>query len=288
MQRQDAHRAAQGLAGLTPSFTGNWTVRPTIPWSSTRRRRACRDMAATPSTSPRSAWPAPVTCGSPTRIAIQACPDLRRDSISTRWWRCTRGRSCRERTATATACRTTSRRIFMTNPADPDTDGDGVQDGEEVATCHDRTAPRRYRSSCRRSISKSPNRRRRWCAGARSARGSPTTWCAEILGALRSIGGMVDLASSCIENDSTDLSNRGLLDPAARAVRDSFTSCDKRRAAAVSATVCRAPSSRGSSLGDCPVRLVPGGALSASRRAAALFATALLVLRLATPPGARR
>src|SRR6185295_1573868 len=72
-----------GLAGVTPSFTGNYLV-PDDP--------LVFDTAATPSTWPRSGWRARDSCGSPIRICRSASPARPTGSIWMRSWRSTRAR----------------------------------------------------------------------------------------------------------------------------------------------------------------------------------------------------
>ena len=113
--------------------------------------------------------------------------------------------------------------LYHTNPADPDTDGDGVPDGEEVASCRDplsaSTAPF-FVPSIDLEVAEASPTLVRW-----NTLGPGVTYdlVRGDLGALRSLGGMVDLGVvACIENDSTDLSNRQATDAAAPAPGHGF------------------------------------------------------------------
>jgi hypothetical protein len=114
--------------------------------------------------------------------------------------------------------------IYGTDPHNPDTDGDGVDDGTEAATCRDPLTP---------------NSTTPWFAPSLDLEvlaGSGTLVRWNTLGpgvvydlirggleSLRSSGGVVELGVvTCIENDSTDLSNRGLEDAAVPAVGHGF------------------------------------------------------------------
>jgi Bacterial TSP3 repeat len=113
--------------------------------------------------------------------------------------------------------------LYLTNPGDPDTDGDGLSDGEEVAACHDPKSVSPdpfFLPEIDLEVPQATPTLVRW-----STLGPGVTYdlVRGDLGALRSIGGMVDLGVvTCIENDSTDLSNRGLLDAAVPALGQGF------------------------------------------------------------------
>jgi hypothetical protein len=106
--------------------------------------------------------------------------------------------------------------FYLTDPARPDSDGDGVPDGIEAASC-------RNPAAATTSPFFIP------VLGLEVAEPSPTIVRWNFLGtgvtydvirggvsALHAVGGLVDLGVvTCIENDSTDLTTRGLADAAA-------------------------------------------------------------------------
>jgi hypothetical protein len=110
------------------------------------------------------------------------------------------------------------RDYYLTDPARPDTDGDGMIDGLEAA-------------SCRNPASDAPDPFFVPVLDLEVAEASPTVVRWNFLGtgitydvvrggvaALHATGGLVDLGVvTCIENDSTDLTTRGLADAAAPA-----------------------------------------------------------------------
>jgi hypothetical protein len=113
--------------------------------------------------------------------------------------------------------------IYQTDPHDPDSDGDGVPDGEEVAGCRDpnsvSTAPFALPSIKLEIAAASPTLLR-W-----STLGPGVTYdvVRGDVGSLRATGGLVDLGVvTCIENDSIDLSNRTLEDAAVPPVGGAF------------------------------------------------------------------
>ena len=103
--------------------------------------------------------------------------------------------------------------FYLTDPASPDSDGDGVPDGIEAASCRDPA-----------SVSSAPFFVP--VLDLEVAEASPTVVRWNFLGsgitydvirggvsALHAMGGLVDLGVvTCIENDSTDLTTRGLAD----------------------------------------------------------------------------
>jgi hypothetical protein len=113
--------------------------------------------------------------------------------------------------------------LYHTNPQDPDSDGDGLTDGEETATCRDplsaATTPVFLPALTLEVFEPSPLVAR-W-----NTLGPGTTYdlVRGNVKALRSIGGIVDLGVvQCLENDSTDLSNRGLGDTAVPPLGEAF------------------------------------------------------------------
>lgn len=105
--------------------------------------------------------------------------------------------------------------VYHTDPARPDTDGDGVPDGVEVAACRNPLASGAspyYLPNVDLEISQASPTLLRW-----NFTGSGITYDAirGDIAALRSSGGIVDLGVvTCIENDSTDLTTLGLPDAA--------------------------------------------------------------------------
>lgn len=104
--------------------------------------------------------------------------------------------------------------LYKTDPARADSDGDGVPDGDEAATCRDPLAPGStapfFVPIVSVEISDPSPTLLRW-----NFLGSGVTY--DIIRgdvkALRSFGGLTDLGVvACIENDSTDLTTRGLAD----------------------------------------------------------------------------
>lgn len=100
--------------------------------------------------------------------------------------------------------------LYQTNPADPDSDADGVSDGDEAASCRDpksgATAPFFMPEIDLEIADATAPTVARW-----STLGPGVTYdlIRGDVAALRTLGGMVDLGVvACIENDSTDLSNR--------------------------------------------------------------------------------
>jgi hypothetical protein len=218
-------RALHGMAGLTPSFTGNWTV-PDDP--------LVFDVAAPGGVSghggdafdlhdvglasarylriidPNLAIGVPGSSEGfdlDAVIALHARPrDFGVDSD---------GDGLSDSTETL---------IYGTNPLDPDTDGDGVDDGTEAATCRDPKSPGGttpwFAPSLDLEVLAGPSTLVRW-----NTLGPGVTYDL-IRGALeqeRSSGGLADLGVvTCIENDSTDLSNRTLEDAAAPPVGHGF------------------------------------------------------------------
>jgi len=103
--------------------------------------------------------------------------------------------------------------FYLTNPADPDSDGDGVPDGIEAASCRDparASAAPFFVPVLDLEVAEASPTVVRW-----NFLGSGITYDVIRGGvsALHAMGGLVDLGVvTCIENDSTDLTTRGLAD----------------------------------------------------------------------------
>jgi hypothetical protein len=217
-------RALHGLAGLTPSFTGNWTVPDdplvfdtSAPGGVSGHGGDAFDLHDVGLASARYIriidpnLPIGVPGSSEgfdldAIVALHARPrDFGPDSD---------GDGLSDSTETL---------VYGTNPFDPDTDGDGVDDGTEAATCRDpktagSTTPW-FAPSLDLEVLAGPTLLR-W-----NTLGPGVTYdlVRGGLEALRSSGGLVDLGVvTCIENDSTDLSNRTLEDAAVPAVGHGF------------------------------------------------------------------
>jgi len=105
--------------------------------------------------------------------------------------------------------------LYGTDPLDPDSDGNGVGDGAEAAGCHDPAgtgaAPFFY-PGLDLEIAEAQPTLVRW-----NTLGPGVTYdlIRGDLNAMRATGGLVDLGVvTCLENNSTDLSNRNLADAA--------------------------------------------------------------------------
>src|SRR3989454_548088 len=103
--------------------------------------------------------------------------------------------------------------FYLTDPARPDTDGDGVPDGIEAASCRDpasASAAPFFIPVLDLEVAEASPTVVRW-----NFLGSGITYDVIRGGvsALHAVGGLVDLGVvTCIENDSTDLTTRGLAD----------------------------------------------------------------------------
>ena len=114
--------------------------------------------------------------------------------------------------------------LYLTDPADPDSDGDGRSDGDEAAACRDpksaATAAAFLPEIDLEIVDGVAPTVVRW-----NTLGPGITYdlVRGDIGALRPLGGMVDLGVvSCIENDSTDLSYRTTADAAVPPVGRAF------------------------------------------------------------------
>ncbi len=107
------------------------------------------------------------------------------------------------------------RYLYLTDPANPDSDGDGVPDGEEAASCRNpasAAADPFFVPVLELEVAGANPTVVRW-----NFLGSGITY--DVIrggvGSLHASGGLVDLGLvTCIENDSTDLTTRGLADAA--------------------------------------------------------------------------
>ncbi|HEV8201644.1 MAG TPA: hypothetical protein VGS03_16640 [Candidatus Polarisedimenticolia bacterium] len=216
--------ALHGLAGLTPSFTGDWTVPddpqvfdPAAPGGVSGHGGDAFDLAAVGLTrarfiritDPNLAISPPGSSEGFDLDAIVALHALANDPGLD-----TDGDGLAD---------TTETQVYGTNPADPDSDGDGVPDGVEAATCHQplgASAAPFFAASLDLEVFEAQPTVVRWNTLGPGvsydlARGN--------VAALRSIGGLTDLGVvTCVENDSTDLSNRTLGDVALPPVGQAF------------------------------------------------------------------
>jgi hypothetical protein len=107
------------------------------------------------------------------------------------------------------------RYLYLTDPARPDTDGDGNTDGEEAASCRNPATAAIdpfFVPVLDLEVADPSPTVVRW-----NFLGSGVTYdvVRGDVSALRALGGLVDLGVvTCIENDSTDLTTRGLADAA--------------------------------------------------------------------------
>jgi len=115
------------------------------------------------------------------------------------------------------------RDLYHTDPARPDSDGDGVPDGEEAASCRnpaDAAADPFFVPVLVLEVADPNPTVVRW-----NFLGTGVTY--DVIrggvGALHATGGLVDLGLvTCIENDSTDLTTRGLADAVAPPTGQAF------------------------------------------------------------------
>ena len=113
--------------------------------------------------------------------------------------------------------------LYRTDPTRPDTDGDGVTDGEEAATCRDPLAAGTmpfFLPVIEMEVSEPAPTVLRW-----NFLGTGVTYDV-IRGntqSLRSVGGMADLGVvTCIEDNSTDLTTRGFADAGSPSPGEAF------------------------------------------------------------------
>ena len=208
--------ALRGLAGLTPSFTGDWTVPddPDVfdaaaPGGVSGHGGDAFDLQSVGLAQARflRITDANLAIGPPGAsegfdldavvalhaVALDAGPDADGDGLSD----------------------ATETQVYGTSPSDPDSDGDGTSDGVEAATCRAplgaSTAPS-FAPSLDLEVFEAQPTMVRWNT---LGPGNSYDLVRGSTAALHPVGGMIDLGVvACIENDSTDLSNRTLGDAA--------------------------------------------------------------------------
>ncbi len=205
-----------GLMGITPNFTGNYTIPddplvfdPTAPGGVSGHGGDAFDLATVGLTRARFVRITdpnlPIGIPGPSDgldldavVALHSVPILDPAEIDTD------GDGLSD---------DAERFIYHTDPSRADTDGDGVPDGVEVATCRNPlaagTAPY-YLPNVNLEVFQASPTLLRW-----NFTGSGITYdvIRGDVGALQSVGGMVNLGVvTCIENDSTDLTTLGLGD----------------------------------------------------------------------------
>ncbi len=208
-----------GLFGITPSFTGNWTVPddplvfdPAAPGGVTGHGGNAFDLATVGLGRARFVRlidpNLPIGIPGPSEgldldavVAIHARPIL----------------AAAEMDSDGDGLSDDAERfLYLTDPARPDTDGDGVPDGDEAASCRNPAAASvepSFIPVLELEMAEPSPTVVRW-----NFLGSGTTYDVIRGGvaSLHAMGGLVDLGVvTCIENDSTDLTTRGLADAAA-------------------------------------------------------------------------
>jgi hypothetical protein len=213
-----------GLAGLPPSFTGDWTVPddpavfdPSAPGGVSGHGGDAFDLASVGLARARfiRITDPNLTIGPPGSsegfdldaivalhaLALDPGPDTDGDGLAD----------------------ATETQVYGTNPADPDSDGDGGPDGVEAATCHQPmggSAAPFFAASLDLEVSEAQPTIVRWNT---LGPGLSYDLVRGNVAALRSVGGLTDLGVvTCLENDSTDLSNRGLGDATLPPVGQAF------------------------------------------------------------------
>ncbi len=208
-----------GLAGITPNFTGNYTIPddplvfdPTAPGGVSGHGGDAFDLATVGLTHARFVritdpnLPTGIPGSSEgfdldAIVALHAQPILGPAQVDTD------GDGLSDESEEF---------LYGSDPTRADTDGDGVSDGEEAATCRNPLVPGSttpfFLPIIELEVSDPNPTLLRW-----NFLGSGITYdvIRGAVGALRSVGGMVDLGVvTCIENNSTDLTTRGLADAA--------------------------------------------------------------------------
>ena len=211
-------RQLTGLMGITPSFTGNWTVPddplvfdPLAPGGVSGHGGDAFDLATVGLSRARFVritdpnLPIGIPGSSEgldldSVVAIHARPVLGQAEIDSD------GDGLSD---------DAERFLYLTDPARPDTDGDGVPDGEEAASCRNPAALANdpfFAPVLDLEVAEPSPTVVRW-----NFLGSGVTYdvVRGNVASLHASGGLVDLGVvTCIENDSTDLTTRGLADAA--------------------------------------------------------------------------
>jgi hypothetical protein len=215
-----------GLFGITPSFTGNWTVPddplvydPAAPGGVSGHGGDAFDLATVGLTRARFVrlvdpnLPIGIPGSSEgfdldTVIAIHARPILGATEIDSD------GDGLSD---------DAERFFYLTDPARPDSDGDGTPDGIEAASCRnptDASAAPFFVPVLHLEVADPSPTVVRW-----NFLGTGVTYDVIRGGvsSLHAVGGLVDLGVvNCIENDSTDLTTRGLADAASPPAGSAF------------------------------------------------------------------
>src|SRR3989442_12887472 len=205
-----------GLFGITPNFTGNWTVPddplvfdPAAPGGVSGHGGDAFDLATVGLSRARFVriTDPNLSIGVPgpsegldldAVVALHSRPRLGPAEIDSDG---------------SGPSRDPERDLYSTDPARPDSDGDGVPDGEEAASCRtpaSTAADPFFVPVLELEIADANPTVVRW-----NFLGSGITY--DVIrggvGSLHATGGLVDLGLvACIENDSTDLTTRGLAD----------------------------------------------------------------------------
>jgi hypothetical protein len=207
-----------GLMGITPSFTGNWTVPddplvfdPAAPGGVSGHGGDAFDLATVGLVRARF-----VRITDPNLpIGIPGASEgLDLDSVVAIHSRPILGAAEVDSDGDGLSD-DAERFLYLTDPARIDTDGDGVSDGDEAASCHNPASvigDPFFVPVLNLEVAEPSPTVVRW-----NFLGTGTTYdvIRGDVGALHASGGLVDLGVvTCIENDSTDLTTRGLADAA--------------------------------------------------------------------------
>jgi hypothetical protein len=215
-----------GLAGVTPSFTGNWTVPddplvfdPLAPGGVSGHGGDAFDLAAVGLAEVRFLRITDPDLGISLAGASEGFDLDGVVAIHSRP-RTSAGRPDGDADGLADD---DERILYGSNPGQPDSDGDGVDDGREVAGCRNpvsQAADPWFVAAIDLEASDAAATVLRW-----SDLGGGITY--DVVrgdtGALRATGGLVDLGVvACLENDSTDLTTRTVPDTTAPAAGRAF------------------------------------------------------------------
>lgn len=245
-----------GLFGITPSFTGNWTLpddplvfAPAAPGGVSGHGGDAFDLATIGMT--RARYLRLIDPNLP--IGIPGSADgLDLDAVVALHARATLPGADTDGDGLPDDVETF---LYLTNPADPDSDGDGVSDGDEAATCRDpksgATTPA-FLPEIDLEVAESSPTVARW-----STLGPGVTYdlIRGNVAALRESGGLVDLGVvACIENDSTDLSNRTVADATLPPVGQAFFYLVRQtpRGSGLGYGASSSHATRQPASGDCP------------------------------------